>query len=80
MSGKTDNEQKRHYLTNDVLAGLLSVGGILLLLGSGTGDLDLATIPQPALYGFLLLWGISVIWAFGEAAAKTVADVVSELR
>jgi len=61
---------KRHWLTNDALAGALGASLIAAVLLDGIGLLNLQTIPGEILYLYVFVVGSSMAWAFGKDAIE----------
>jgi hypothetical protein len=61
---------KRHWLTNDALAGALGASLIAAVLLDGVGWLNLQTIPTEILYLYVFVVGSSMAWAFGKDAIE----------
>lgn len=66
----TRSPSRRHWLTNDVLAGMLVLSLVAVVAAHGAGSLNLQTLPQwlVGVYSFSI--GASVTWAFGQDAVE----------
>lgn len=68
--GSTRSTSKRHWLTNDLLAGALALSLILVVAAHGAGWLNLQTLPQWLVGVYVFSVGSSVAWAFGKDAVE----------
>lgn len=72
--GQTDSTQSRHWLTNDLIAGLLNLSLVMFVglsvLGYGVTPPDL--IMKVYVASVLL----ANLWAFGAQAAKRLSDMI----
>lgn len=68
--GATHSVSKRHWLTNDGIAWLLTVSSIGLVVGAGIGMLDLGNVPAELLLVFVASFGTAIAWAFGRDALE----------
>lgn len=69
--GQTHSTSKRHWLTNDGLAWLLTLGFLGIVAAAGTGLVDLTTVPSDVLWAFVVSFLLAVTWAFGTDAIET---------
>lgn len=67
----TDDEAKRHWFTNDLLAFMLTSTSLGFIGLTGYGWLNLQTVPAEIMYVWVASWGTSVAWAFGSGAVET---------
>jgi len=70
QQGSTTDTAKRHWLTNDLMAGLLGLSLIGLVSAHGLALVDLTTLPEPLLYLYVGAVGSAVVWTFGKDAIE----------
>lgn len=73
---QTTDESRRHYLTNDVLAGwlILTFPGIVAAGASGIYGFDLGVVPQSIRLAYVGVVGTATVWAFGKEALEAWRD------
>ena len=67
---QTTSTETRWWATNDVLAGWLLATAPVLIGAGALGILDLASVPQPWTYTWVLLATAAGTWAFGVDLLK----------
>lgn len=68
--GHTHNANARFWLTNDILAFLLSGTLPAIIAANAIGAIDLAAVPGEVRTAWLAFAGIATVWAFGSKAAR----------
>lgn len=68
--GSTTDTDQRHWLTNDLLAGLYALSLVGMVGGHGLGWLNLQTVPEPLMWLYGGAVGSAMAWAFGREAVK----------
>lgn len=67
-SEDTTSTRARFWLTNDILAIVLTLSFVGLLAIAGRGIIDLGAIPVEMRVVYVSLVGAAGVWAFGEMA------------
>lgn len=67
---QTHGTSKRWWLTNDLLAFALLLSLDALVFFSGLRWIDVETIPEMAVYGLTVGFGVAIVWAFGKDAVE----------
>lgn len=69
-SFSTTGTNKRFWLTNDLLAGVLVGSLVLVVLAHLITTFDISNTPQEIVYLYVFSVGSSVAWAFGKDAVE----------
>lgn len=68
----TTSTRTRHWLTNDIIAGILHISLVLLVLGDAFGTIDLGVIPPRIRLLYIGVVASAAIWTFGQGVLEAV--------